>query len=161
MKHLKKYNESRSMIDTNNLGDILQELVELGHTCNVSSDWWSDRECQIKITIYGNEEKFLSGRGKSSLGFITFSETLETIKRVFSYLETEDYHPDEDTAKKLEVIEESATWKDPFILEKAASRKDRKTIGISRYSEIDFCWDKELNEWILEGTLSLYFSEKD
>lgn len=160
MRHLKKYNESSRMIDTNNLGDILLELIDLGHICNVSSDWWSDRESTINVIIYGNEEKVLSGRGKSSLGFITLSESLETIKRVFSYLESEDYFADEDTSKILETLEESLTWKDPFILEKAASRKDRKVIDISRYKAIDFCWDKETNEWIFEGSLSLYFREK-
>lgn len=159
MKHLKKYNESSRMIDTNNLGDILLELIDLGHICNISSDWWSDRESKIEVIIYGDEEKILSDFATFA-GFITLSDSLETIKRVFSYLESEDYFADEDTSKILKTLEESLTWKDPFILEKAASRKDRKVIDISRYKAIDFCWDKETNEWIFVGSLSLYFIEK-
>jgi hypothetical protein len=41
MKHLKKFNDSGQMIDTNNLNDILQDIIELGYECHVESNWWS------------------------------------------------------------------------------------------------------------------------
>ena len=57
MKHLKRIFEGKTMLDTNNLGDILQEITDLGYLSNVQSNWWSDdRGNDIRITIYGKSE---------------------------------------------------------------------------------------------------------
>ena len=162
MKHLRKFNESRTMIDTNNLSDILDELVEIGHVCHVQSDWWSDRECSINIVIYGDRERICTGRGNSSIGYIYVPDFLPTLQRLVSYLETEEYSPDENTNKRIKIIEESLTWKDPpiGISESRAKRKDEKSVSISNMSEITFRWDSELKTWLIHGSPDFYFTER-
>jgi len=51
MRYIRKYNEAKSIVDTNNLGDILDDLVDLGHVCRVQSDWWSDRSCYEVVML--------------------------------------------------------------------------------------------------------------
>ena len=162
MKHLRKFNESRTMIDTNNLSDILDELVEIGHVCHVQSDWWSDRECSINIVIYGDRERICTGRGNSSIGYVYVPDFLPTLQRLVSYLETEDYSPDENTNKRIKIIEESLTWKDPLIgiSESRVKRKDEKSVSISNMSEITFRWDSELKTWLIHGSPDFYFTER-
>jgi hypothetical protein len=168
MKHLRKFNESGQMIDTNNLSDILEDIIELGHTCHVQSDWWSDRGCSIDIVIYGDRERICTGRGNSSIGYIYVPDFLPTLQRLVSYLETEDYFPDENTSKRIKIIEESLTWKDPLIgiSERAINRgfftkpKDEKSVSISNMSEITFRWDSELKTWLIHGSPDFYFTER-
>jgi len=162
MKHISKFNESRSMIDTNNLSDILDELVEIGHVCHVQSDWWSDRKCSISIVTYGDSERICTGRGNSAIGYVYVPDFLPTLQRLISYLETEDYSPDRNTTKRIKIIEESLTWKDPFIgvSESRASRKDEKSVTISNMSEINFRWDSKLKTWLINGSPAFHFIEK-
>jgi hypothetical protein len=47
MKHLKRIFEGKTMIDTNNLGDILQEITDLGYLSHVESSWWSQDDRKI------------------------------------------------------------------------------------------------------------------
>ncbi len=62
MKHLKRIFESKFMIDTNYLGDMLQEISDIGYLSHVESNWWSDdRGNSIKITIYGKNGKAAGG----------------------------------------------------------------------------------------------------
>lgn len=166
MKHIRKYNESRTMIDTNNLSDVLTDLVDIGHVCHVQSDWWSDRECSINIIIYGDKERICTGYGNSAIGYVYVPDFLPIIKRLVSYLETEDYFPDENTSKRIKIIEESLTWKDPFIDISEASkvpferRKNEKSISISNMSKLDFRWDSKLKTWLIHGSPTFYFSER-
>lgn len=169
MRYIRKYNESRTMIDTNNLSDILGDLVEIGHVCHVQSDWWSDRECSINIVIYGDRERICTGRGNSAIGYIYVPDFLPTLQRLISYLETEDYFPDENTSKRIKIIEESMTWKDPLkdsqvaISEARAPKrisKDQKSIIISSMSKIDFVWDSKLTTWLIHGSPNFYFKER-
>ena len=162
MKHLRKFNESSQMIDTNNLSDILEDIIELGNTCHVQSDWWSDRGCSIDIVIYGDKERICTGRGNSSIGYIYVPDFLPTLQRLVSYLETEEYSPDENTNKRIKIIEESLTWKDPLIgiSESRAKRKDEKSVSISNTSEITFRWDSELKTWLIHGSPDFYFTER-
>ncbi len=102
-----KYNEARSIVDSNNLGDILDDLVDLGYVCRVKSDWWSDRSCLVEIWVYSME-----GISKEYQP-IYVTDFLPTIERLVSYLETEDYFPDVNTSKRIEVIKESLTWGAP------------------------------------------------
>ena len=159
MKHLRKFNESSQMIDTNNLSDILEDIIELGH---VQSDWWSDRGCSIDIVIYGDRERICTGRGNSSIGYIYVPDFLPTLQRLVSYLETEEYSPDENTNKRIKIIEESLTWKDPLIgiSESRVKRKDEKSVSISNMSEITFRWDSELKTWLIHGSPDFYFTER-
>jgi hypothetical protein len=84
MKHIRKYNESRTMIDTNNLSDVLADLIEIGHVCHVQSDWWSDRECSIDIVTYGDKERICTGYGNSAIGYVYVPDFLPTIQRLVS-----------------------------------------------------------------------------
>ena len=57
MKYLKKIFENNLMLDTNILGDILQEITDLGYLSHVNSSWWSDdRSNGISVCIYGKNE---------------------------------------------------------------------------------------------------------
>ena len=57
MKYLKKIFENNLMLDTNILGDILQEITDLGYLSHVNSSWWSDdRGNGISVCIYGKDE---------------------------------------------------------------------------------------------------------
>ena len=160
MRYIRKYNESRTMIDTNNLSDILGDLVEIGHVCHVQSDWWSDKECSINIVIYGDRERICNGRGSSEIGYVYVPDFLPTLQRLISYLETEDFYPDENTTKRIKIIEESLTWKDPLISESRARRKDEKSVSISNMSKIDFMWDRELKTWLIYGSPHFDFKER-
>jgi hypothetical protein len=148
------------MIDTNNLSDILGDLVEIGHVCHVQSDWWSDRECSINIVLYGDRERICNGHGSSAIGYVYVPDFLPTLQRLISYLETEDFYPDENTTKRIKIIEESLTWKDPLISESRARRKDEKSVSISNMSKIDFMWDRELKTWLIYGSPHFDFKER-
>lgn len=173
MKHLRKFNESSQMIDTNNLSDILEDIIELGHTCHVQSDWWSDRGCSIDIVIYGDRKRVCTRQGNtdglcSAIGYIYVPDFLPTIQRLVSYLEIEDYFPGENTSKRIKIIEESLTWEDPLkdsqitISEGRAHKrisKDEKSVSISSMSKIDFVWDSKLKTWLIHGSPDFYFKE--
>ena len=166
MRHIRKYNESRAMIDTNNLSDILDELVSIGNVYHVRSDWWSDRECSIYIVTYGDKERVCTGYGNSAIGYVYVPDFLPTIQRLVSYLQTEDYFPDKDTSKLIKIIEESLTWRDLFIDISEASkikfdrRKYEKSVSISNMSKLDFIWDSKLKTWLIHGSPSFYFKER-
>jgi hypothetical protein len=54
MKYLKKIFES-SILDINNLSDILQELTDLEYKSHLGFDWWSSGENSIEVVIYGKK----------------------------------------------------------------------------------------------------------
>jgi hypothetical protein len=142
MKHLKKFYESGQMIDTNNLNDILQDIIELGYICHVESHWWSDRENTINIIIYGKKDR-------SVLGFIDIQEVLPEIERLVSYLDTEDYKADESSEKRIQT----------FMNVPSKKTKQNIEIPISSYSRIVLVWNKDLSKYEMQGSLSLYFRE--
>jgi hypothetical protein len=143
MKHLKKFNESGQMIDTNNLNDILQDIIELGYTCHVESHWWSDRENTINIIIYGKSDR-------SILRFIDVQEILPEIERLIYYLESEDYKADENSEKRIQTLKNIPNKK----------TKQNIEVTISSSSIIDLVWNKDINKYEMLGTLSLYFREQ-
>jgi len=140
MKHLKKFNESGQMIDTNNLNDILQDIIELGYKCHVESHWWSDRENSISLIMYGKDDR----------RFIDIQEVLPELERLISYLSTEDYLMDDTSEKRIQTFRDVPSEK----------TKQNIRISISSMSKIDLVWNKELNKYEMEGSLSLYFREK-
>jgi hypothetical protein len=143
MKHLKKFNESGQMIDTNNLNDILQDIIEMGYTCHVESHWWSDRENTINIIIYGKSDR-------SILRFIYVQEILPEIERLIYYLESEDYKADENSEKRIQTLKNIPNKK----------TKQNIEVTISSSSIIDLVWNKDINKYEMQGTLSLYFKEQ-
>jgi hypothetical protein len=142
MKHLKKFNESGQMIDTNNLNDILQDIIELGYTCHVESHWWSDSENSIDVTIYGKKDR-------SVLGFIDIQEVLPELERLINYLSTEDYSMDDSSKKRIQTFKDVPSEK----------FKQNFEVPISNTSRIDLVWNKDLNKYEMQGSLSLYFRE--
>ena len=142
MKHLRKFNESGQMIDTNNLNDILQDIIELGYTCHVESSWWSDSENRINITIYGRKDR-------SVIGFIDIQESLPEIERLINYLSTEDYSMDDSSEKRIQTFRNVPSEK----------TKQNIEVPISNTSRIDLVWNKDLNKYEMQGSLSLYFRE--
>ena len=140
MKHLRKFNESGQMIDTNNLNDILEDIIELGYKCHVESHWWSDRENSISLIMYGKDDK----------RFIDIQEVLPELERLISYLSTEDYLMDDTSEKRIQTFRDVPSEK----------TKQNIMISISNMSKIDLVWNKELNKYEMEGSLSLYFREK-
>jgi hypothetical protein len=143
MKHLKKFNESGQMIDTNNLNDILQDIIELGYTCHVESHWWSDSENTINIIIYGKSDR-------SILRFIDVQEILPEIERLIYYLESEDYKADENSEKRIQTLKNIPN----------KNTKQNIEVTISSSSIIDLVWNKDINKYEMQGTLSLYFKEQ-
>jgi hypothetical protein len=142
MKHLKKFNESGQMIDTNNLNDILQDIIELGYTCHVESHWWSDSENTISIIIYGKSDR-------SILRFIDIQEILPEIERLIYYLSTEDYLMDDSSEKRIQTLKDVPQG----II------RDHIGVTISSTSSIDLVWNKDLKKYEMRGSLSLYFRE--
>jgi hypothetical protein len=140
MKHLRKFNESGQMIDTNNLNDILEDIIELGYKCHVESHWWSDRENSISLIMYGKDDR----------RFIDIQEVLPELERLISYLSTEDYLMDDTSEKRIQIFGDVPSEK----------TKQNIMISISNMSKIDLVWNKELNKYEMEGSLSLYFREK-
>lgn len=142
MRHLKKFYESGQMIDTNNLNDILQDIIELGYKCHVESHWWSDRENSISLIIYGKKDR-------SVLGFIDIQEVLPELERLINYLSTEDYSMDDSSEKRIQKLMNVPSEK----------TKQNIEIPISSTSRIDLVWNKDLNKYEMQGSLSLYFRE--
>ena len=147
MKHLKRIFEGKTMIDTNNLGDILQEITDLGYLSHVESSWWSqdDRKNSIGICIYGKNE--YDKQFNCEVDYIYPDEVIEVIERLIDYLELEGYSLGVDDKKELESIKERPTTK----------TKDELKISISKYNAVTLRWDDKTKGYKVCYSLSLEF----
>jgi hypothetical protein len=88
--------------------------------------------------------------GKDDRRFIDIQEVLPELERLISYLSTEDYLMDDTSEKRIQTFRDVPSEK----------TKQNIRISISSMSKIDLVWNKELNKYEMEGSLSLYFREK-
>lgn len=149
MKYLKKIFEGKSMLDTNNLGDILQEITDLGYLSHVTSSWWSsdDRGNDIRITIYGKSE--YDKKFDCNVDYIYPDEVMEVVERLIDYLGTEGYSPDDKSKKSLEVLRNKPTSK----------TKNEIKITTGQYSQNTLRWDDKINGYKLCYSFSLDFRQ--
>ena len=146
MKYLKKIFEGKSMLDTNNLGDILQEITDLGYISHVQSGWWSDdRGNDIGITIYGKSE--YDKKFDCNVDYIYPDDIIEVVERLIHYLGDEGYSLNVDHKKEIEVIKNRPTQK----------TKAELKISISRYIELTLRWDDKINSYKVRGSIGLDF----
>lgn len=148
MKYLKRFNESKDMFDTNELGDILQELTDIGYLSHVESSWWSDdRGNGVSICIYGKPE--YDKNFNCDVDYIYPNEVIPVVERVVSFLNAQGYHPEDYSTKTIEVIKGRPTEK----------KKREIDITTSRTSKVTFRWDDKLGEYKISGSLSLDFRQ--
>jgi len=149
MKHLKRIFEGKTMIDTNNLGDILQEITDLGYKSHVGSSWWSqdDRGNSIRICIYGKDE--YDKQFNCDVAYIYPDEVIEVIERLIDYLGSEGYSLSLDNKKEVESIKERPTIK----------TKDELKISISKNNALTLRWDDKTNGYKVCYSLSLEFRQ--
>lgn len=148
MKYLKKIFEGKTMLDTNNLGDILQEITDLGYLSNVQSHWWSDdRGNDIRITIYGKSE--YDKKFDCDVTYIYPDDIIEVVERLIDYLGTEGYTLSPEHSKEIKAIKERPTQK----------TKAELKISISRYIELTLRWDNKINGYKIDRSLSLDFRQ--
>lgn len=149
MKYLKKIFEGKTMLDTNNLGDILQEITDLGYLSNVKTDWWSadDRGNDIRITIYGKYE--YDKQFGCEVAYIYPDDIIEVIERLIRYLGDEGYSLSPEHSKEIKAIKERPTQK----------TKAELKISISRYIELTLRWDNKINGYKVCYSLSLDFRQ--
>ena len=149
MKYLKKIFEGKTMLDTNNLGDILQEITDLGYLSNVRTDWWSadDRGNDISICIYGKSE--YDKKFNCNVDYIYPDEIMEVVERLIRYLGDEGYSLGTDNKKEIEVIKNRPTEK----------TKDEIKIVISKSNQVTMRWDDKSNGYKVCYSLSLNFRD--
>jgi len=137
------------MLDTNNLGDILQEITDLGYLSHVTSSWWSsdDRGNDIRITIYGKSE--YDKKFDCNVDYIYPDEVMEVVERLIDYLGTEGYSPDDKSKKSLEVLRNKPTSK----------TKNEIKITTGQYSQNTLRWDDKINGYKLCYSFSLDFRQ--
>jgi hypothetical protein len=146
MKYLKKIFEGKSMLDTNNLGDILLEITDLGYLSHVESGWWSDdRGNDIRITIYGKDE--YDKQFNCEVAYIYSDDIMEVIERLIRYLGDEGYSLDTNHKKEIEVIKNRPTTK----------TKDEIKISISKFSQVTMRWDDKSNGYKVCYSIGLDF----
>ena len=146
MKYLKKIFEGKTMLDTNNLGDILQEITDLGYSSNVQSHWWSDdRGNDIRIIIYGKSE--YDKKFDCNVDYIYPDDIIEVVERLIDYLGTEGYTLSPEHSKEIKAIKERPTQK----------TKAELKISISRYIELTLKWDDKINSYKVSGSIGLDF----
>lgn len=148
MKYLKKIFEGKTMLDTNNLGDILQEITDLGYLSNVQSHWWSDdRGNDIRIIIYGKSE--YDKKFDCDVDYIYPDDIIEVVERLIRYLGTEGYTLSPEHSKEIKAIKERPTQK----------TKAELKISISRYIELTLRWDNKINGYKITDAMSLDFRQ--
>jgi hypothetical protein len=142
MKYLKKMFES-TMLDTNIIGDILQEITDLGYYSHVNSSWWSDdRGNGISICIYGKNEY--------DVAYIYPDEVMEVVERLIDFLGSEGYSPGEREKKAIDTIKNRPTQK----------TKNEIKVETSRYSQVTMRWDDKINDYKVRHSLSLDFTQR-
>lgn len=148
MKYLKKIFENNLMLDTNILGDILQEITDLGYLSHVNSSWWSDdRGNGISVCIYGKDEydKIIGCK----VGYIYPDEVMEVIERLIDFLGSEGYTPYDKDKKEIEVIKGRPTEK----------TKQEIKVATSASSQVTMRWDDKISGYKVCYSLSIEFKQ--
>lgn len=156
MKYLKKIFESNLMLDTNILGDILQEITDLGYLSHVESSWWSDdRGNGISICIYGKNE-YDKDFG-FDVAYIYPDEIMEVVERLVEFLNSEGYKLEESSKKTIDVIKNRPV----YPATKGTERITKKEIKIptSSVSQVTLRWDSKILAYKVSGSTSLYFRQ--
>lgn len=144
MKYLKKIFES-SILDINNLSDILQEFKDFEYESHLTFDWRSSGGSNIGVTIYGKDE--YDKKSGCEVAYIYPDEIIETIERLISFLKTEDFYPDDVTLKKIDVLKKRPTEKTRHEIKVTTSKTSQET----------FRWDEKTQQYKLTYSFSLYF----
>ncbi len=148
MKYLKKIFEGNFMLDTNILGDILQEITDLGYLSYVESNWWSDdRGNSIRITIYGKDE--YDKKFNCNVAYIYPDEVMEVIERLVEFLSSENYSLGEYSKKAIEVIKNRPTEK----------TNDEIKTSTSKLSQVVMRWDDKISGYKVCYSQSLDFRQ--
>ncbi len=148
MKYLKKIFEDNFMLDTNILGDILQEITDLGYLSYVESNWWSDdRGNSIRITIYGKDE--YDKKFNCNVAYIYPDEVMEVIERLVEFLSSENYSLGEYSKKAIEVIKNRPTEK----------TNDEIKTSTSKLSQVTMRWDDKISGYKVCYSQSLDFRQ--
>ena len=136
------------MLDTNLLGDILQEITDLGYLSHVESSWWSDdRGNGINICIYGKYE-YDKNIG-CEVAYIYTDEVMEVVERLVDFLSSEGYRPEETTINKINGLKNKPTTK----------TKSEIKVPTGTSSQETFRWDDKINGYKLCYSLSLDFRQ--
>jgi hypothetical protein len=144
MKYLKKIFES-SILDINNLSDILQELTDLEYKSHLGFDWWSSGENSIEVVIYGKKE--YDEKFDCEVSYIYTDEIIDVLERLINFLRTEDFIPDELTIKKINTLKAKPIKKTKYEI----------IIQTGPSSQQTFRWDERTQKYKLAYNLSLYF----
>lgn len=148
MKYLKKIFENNLMLDTNILGDILQEITDLGYLSHVNSSWWSDdRSNGISVCIYGKDE--YDKQFNCEVGYIYPDEVMEVIERLIDFLGSEGYKPYDKDKKQIEVIKGRPTEK----------TKQEIKVATSSSSQVTMRWDDNISGYKVCYSLSIEFKQ--
>lgn len=156
MKYLKKIFETNEMLDTNILGDILQEVTDLGYLSHVESSWWSDdRGNGISICIYGKNEH--DKEFDCDVAYIYPDEIIEVVERLVDFLNSEGYNLEESSKKTIDVIKNRPV----YPVTKGTERITKKEIKIptSSTSQVTLRWDDKIEGYKVSGSTSLYFRQ--
>ena len=159
MKYLKKIFESNQMLDTNTLGDILQEITDLGYLSHVESSWWSDdRGNGISICIYGKDE--WDKEFGCNVSYVYPDEVMEVVERLVEFLNGEGYTLEESSKKEIEVINSRPTGP-VFITNKRGGKIIQKEIKTttSRTSQVTLRWDDKIEGYKVCYSTSLDFRQ--
>lgn len=157
MKYLKKIFEANEMLDTNILGDILQEITDLGYLSHVESSWWSDDRHGngISICIYGKDE--YDKNFNCNVAYIYPDEIIEVVERLVDFLNGEGYKLEESSKKEIEVIKNRPVY--PVTTGTSKTIKKEIKITTSRTSQVTLRWDDKIEGYKVTGSTSLYFRQ--
>ena len=156
MKYLKKIFESNLMLDTNILGDILQEITDLGYRSHVDSSWWSDdRGNSIRITIYGKSE--YDKQFNCEVDYIYPDDVMEVVERLVDFLGSEGYTPYEKDKKEIEVIKNRPVYPVTTGIDKTIKKEIKVTT--SRTSQVTMRWDDKIEGYKVCYSLSIEFKQ--
>ena len=156
MKYLKKIFEDNSMLDTNILGDILQEITDLGYLSHVESSWWSDdRGNGISICIYGKDE--YDKLFNCNVAYIYPDEVVEVMERLVDFLNSEGYTLEATSKKTIDAIKNRPVY--PVTTGTSRTIKKEIKIETSRTSQVTLRWDDKIESYKVSGSTSLYFRQ--
>ena len=156
MKYLKKIFEANTMLDTNTLGDILQEITDLGYLSHVESSWWSDdRGNGISICIYGKDE-YDKAFG-CNVSYIYPNEVMDVMERLVDFLNSEGYNLEESSKKTIDAIKNRPVY--PITTGTSRTIKKEIKIETSRTSQVTLRWDDKIEGYKVSGSTSLYFKQ--
>lgn len=102
---IKSFNESKSMLDSNNLNDILVDIKDMGYDYYVQTIYWSnDNGNRIIVTFYA-PDSFVGEVDTSyplkSNNTLYYKDIGEYIERIEDYLKIEGYEPWPQTTKSI------------------------------------------------------------